>query len=123
MQGLQEAHARRPDQGHIRGAEEKASAEDRRKRLLLSVLRRRTYRAEAVQPDVQDDRRTDRGSVQRCVPASRDRPGDLCAVPECPFHIPSTGSFRHRADGQELPQRSDAAQLYVPQPRVRADGA
>ena len=70
VQGLQEAHARRPDQGHLRGAEEKAPAQDLWKRLLLPLLRRRTDRAQAVQPDVQDDRRSDRGSVQCGVSAS-----------------------------------------------------
>ena len=109
VQGLQEADARGPDQGHLRGPEEEAPAQGRGERLLLPLLRRRAHGAEAVQFDVQDRRRSDRRPLERRVPPSRDGAGDLRAVPERHGDLAHDGPLRHRADGQELPQRGDAA--------------
>ncbi len=80
------------------------------------------HRASQLQPDVQDLRRRDRDRGRRGVPAPRDGAGHLRAVQERGRHHAREGAVRHRADRQGLPQRGHAAQLHLPQPRVRADG-
>ncbi len=81
------------------------------------------HRGPRVQPDVQDPGRAGRGHRRRRVPAPRDGAGDVHQLRAGAADHPQEAAVRDRPGRQELPQRDHAAELDLPHPRVRADGA
>ena len=89
----------------------------------LSELRRAQARGPAaVQPHVQDVRRTGRGHrIHRVAPAGNGAI-DLRRLRERPADDAKEAPVRDRADRQGVPQRDHPRQLHLPIARVRADG-
>src|SRR5438094_680864 len=95
----------------------------RRPRRALPRVRRRADRGAAVQPHVQDPRRSDGGHGARRLPPSGDGAGHLRQLPQRRRDVAPEDPLRHRADREVVPQRDHARQLPLPDARVRADGA
>mmetsp|Transcript_28929 Transcript_28929/g.92467 ORF Transcript_28929/g.92467 Transcript_28929/m.92467 type:complete len:337 (-) Transcript_28929:492-1502(-) len=83
---------------------------------------RLAHAAARLQPHVPDAGRRHERRVVHGVPAPGDGAGHLRELQDHAGRGAHEAALRHRADRQGLPQRNHAAQLHLPQPRVRADG-